>query len=124
MRAFIMALIMAFALTVPAFATPRSDSGYRTGTVNKNGATYSVTTCNTEARVSRTHNKITVTFRTAHDGYITATGGEKTTGEVYGPTSSAKVACPCNAEDFVSYMGMYGSVTLYGDSTVTLTVSA
>lgn len=137
MRAFIMALIMTFALTVPAFATPRSDSGYRTGTVNKNGATYSVTvslaadsshavytTCNTEARVSRTHNKITVTFRTAHDGYITATGGEKTIGEVYGPTSSAKVACPCNAEDFVSYMGMYGSVTLYGDSTVTLTVSA
>ena len=54
----------------------------------------------------------------------TATGGEKTTGVVYGPTSSAKVACPCNAEDFVSYMGMYGSVTLYGDSTVTLTVSA
>lgn len=137
MRAFTMALIMAFVLTVPAFATPRSGSGYKTGTVIKNGASYPVTvslaadsshavytTCSTEARVSRTHNKITVIFRTAHDGYITATGGEKTTGIVYGPTSSAKVACPCNAEDFVSYMGMNGSVTLYGDSTITLTVSA
>lgn len=134
--AFIMSLIMTFVLAVPAFATPRSGSGYAVGSFIHNSALYDVTvslaadsshavytTCNTAARVTRIHNKITVAFRTVHDGYLTKSGGETTVFQP-GLSSSERVIYPCNASEFVSYGSMNGSVTVKGDTSLTLTVSA
>lgn len=132
----ILALTMAFALAVPAFAAPRG-RGYTDGTVKINGSDYSVwvqihtdpnhaayTSCNTTANVRRVHTNITVTYVTAHDGYITRTGGyADTKNTLVGPSTSGTVPFGMATENYRGINGMGGSVILYGDTTVTLKAS-
>lgn len=137
--AFILALAMTLALTVPAFAATPRGKGYTDGTVNVGNYDYPVrvqiltdssynayTKCTTTATTQRIHNDIVVTYLTAHDGYITRTGGYfDTVNAVPGPTESNLVLFGMSVDNFRSISGMRGSVALCGDRVVpvTLTVS-
>ncbi len=132
----ILALTMALVLAVPAFAAPRG-RGYADGTVKINGKSYSVrveihtdsnhaayTTCNTAANVRRLHKEVSVTYITAHNGYIPRSDGESDT--IYpmvGLSKSGTVPFNMTADEYRGIKGMGGSVILYGDTTVTLRAS-
>ena len=132
----ILALTMAFALAVPAFAAPRG-RGYTDGYVKLNDYDYSVrvevrttpehaayTLCSTAAFVRRVHSSITVTYITAHDGYIPRTGGYfDTINKAKNDSKSVEVPFGMSAEDYRGILGMGGSVTLHGDTNVTLKAS-
>lgn len=134
----ILALTMAFALAVPAFAAPRG-RGYTDGSVKVNGYSYSVrvqilsdlshnvyTKCTTTANVRRVHNNdIRFTYLTAHDGYFKGGPGgfRDTLQKQIGESVSDDVEFKLDTDDFVSIIGMGGSVTLCGDTATQITAS-
>lgn len=135
--AFILALAMALALTVPVFAATPRGKGYTDGTVTVNGQGYPVrvqiltdssynayTKCTTQARVQRIHNDIVAIYLTTHDGYITRTGGYSDTGiKIPDESRSDLVYFGMSVDNFRAIAGMRGSVKLCGAGVVEVTLN-
>ena len=134
--AFILALAMSLSLSVPAFAATARGRGYTDGVVNVNGHDYSVrvqiltdsnynayTKCTTQANVRRIHNDIVATYLTAHDGYITRTGGySDTKTKIPNESKSGLAYFGMSADNFRSIYRMSSYVKLCGEGVVMVTL--
>ena len=140
-RLRIMGLIIALVLCTSAIATNAfaigAGNGWLSGEVEYNGYPYEYTltirtdrniggyqsTCDTDACIKRVHYSLEGRWLTKNYGYQTATAGYHAVAPMSETSSSDWVICPKGAEQVVQFTRGTGSISMYGDTIVTKSVS-